>query len=104
MARVGVEDDILHAAAEKTGRHLIATLEVALENELAAMHDKDGVDVRARSRKPIGHLAERGRVNELVVVAGGDGPAIGSRGCRGEAFDRMGAEGGERCASKNQGE
>jgi hypothetical protein len=65
-------------------------LEVTLEHSLAAMHNEDGMDVRARSRKPIGHLAERGRINELVVVADGDVPAIVTGGRRGEAFARAG--------------
>jgi hypothetical protein len=50
-----------------------------LEHQLATAGDQDGVHVGARSREAIGHPAQRTAVDELILIAGGDGPAVVSR-------------------------
>ena len=61
-----------------TGRFLdlVGTLEFSLEHQLAAACDQNGVHVGARSREPVGHPAQRLAIDALIIIGGGDGPAV----------------------------
>ena len=80
VQRVGVEGDVFHPLPVEDVGDLVGTLEVALEHQLAAACDQHGMDVGlARGGQPIAHLAQRSTVDELVVVDGGDAPAVVSQ-------------------------
>src|SRR6267143_346198 len=76
MQCIGIKGDVSHPAAI----NLVGTPEVPLEHQLATACDQNGVDVSsARSREPISHPAQRTAVDELILIDGGDGPAVVSR-------------------------
>jgi hypothetical protein len=75
MQCIGVKGDAFHP----TAIDLVGTLEVPLEHQLATACDQNGVHIGARSHKPIGHPTQRIAIDELVVIDGGDGPAVVSR-------------------------
>src|SRR5271163_462955 len=73
-----------------TAIDLVGTLEVPLEHQLATACDQDGVHIGARSREPISHPAQRIAVDELILIDGGDGPAVFSRDWNTAAAGRVG--------------
>ena len=85
MQRIDAKVDVSHPAVVD----LVGTAEVPLEHQLAAAGDHDGMHVGARSREAIGHPAQRIAVDELVLVAGGDGPAVVSRDRNSAAVGRV---------------
>ncbi len=99
MQCIGVKGDVFDPAAVKTTGNLVGTPEVPLEHQLAAAGDQDGMHVGARSREPIGHPAQRVAVDELIVIDGGDGPAVVSRDRKTAAVGRVRVhrQRGERC-------
>jgi hypothetical protein len=72
---IGVKGDAFDPATID----LVGTLEVPLEHQLAAACDQDGVHIGIRGYEPISHPAQRIAIDELVVIDGGDGPAVLSR-------------------------
>ena len=95
MQCIGVKGDAFHPAAVD----LVGTPEVPLEHQLATACDQDGVHIGARSHEPISHPAQRIAVDELVLIDGGDGPAVVSRDRNTAAVGRVRVhrQRGERC-------
>src|SRR5215467_90518 len=76
MQRVDIKGDVRHAAPVNVARDLIKTLEVPLKHQLPAAGDQYSMNIGPRSHEPVSHPAQRGSVNELVVIDGDDRPAI----------------------------
>src|SRR4030081_3664635 len=75
MQCIGAEGDIYHPAAVDAARNLVGSPEVPLEHQLATACDQNRVHVSS-AREPISHPAQRVALDELIVIDGGDGPAI----------------------------
>ena len=100
MQRIGIKGDVFHPAAVDAAGNLVGTPEVPLEHQLATACDQHGVHVgSARSREPISHPAQRSAVDELILIDGGDGPAVVSRDRNTAAVGRVRVhrQRGERC-------
>src|SRR5581483_8516339 len=76
MQFVGIEGDVFHAVAIEATGNLFVAAEVALEHQLAAARDQDRMDIGAGRCEPIGHLAKRRAVDELVLASSGHRPVI----------------------------
>src|SRR5215467_8039611 len=78
MQCIGIKGDVFHPVAVNTAGNLIGTSEVPFEQQLATACDQNRVHVSS-AREPISHPAQRVAVDELIVIDGGDGPAVVSR-------------------------
>ena len=80
MQRIGIEGDVFHPAAVNAAGNLVGTPEVPLEHQSATTRDQHGMDVGiAGGGEPIGHPAQRSAIDQLVLIDGGDRPAVVSR-------------------------
>jgi len=78
VERIGIKSNVFQPVAEKAAGDLVVAPEVALEHQLAAPCEQDGVHVGA-AREPIGHPAQSVAVDELVLVHRSGEPAVISR-------------------------
>jgi hypothetical protein len=78
VQRIGDEGDIDNPAAVDAAGNLVGTPEVPLEHQLAAARDQNRVHVSG-AREPISHPAQRVAIDELIVIDGGERPAVVSR-------------------------
>lgn len=85
MQRIGIKGDVSHP----TGVNLIGPIEVPLERQLATACDENGVHVSSARSEPISHPAQRTAVDELILIDGGDGPAVISRNRNTAAVGRL---------------
>ena len=76
MQCTGVEGDVFHAAAVDVAWDFVGALEITLECQLASAGDQNGMNIGIAGREAIGHPAQRFAIDELVVIGGGDRPAI----------------------------
>ena len=76
MHRIGIKGEVFHPAAVDAAGNLVGTPEVPLEHQLAAACDQNGMHVGSPCHEPISHPAQRSAVDELVLIDGGDGPAV----------------------------
>src|SRR3982074_1631291 len=96
MQRISIKGDVSYPTAV----NLIGTPEVPLEHQLATTGDQYGMYIGiARGGEPISHPAQRTAVDELILIDGGDGPAIVSRDPNTTAVGqvRVHRQRGERC-------
>src|SRR6185437_13105142 len=89
MQRIGIEGDVLHATAVDAAGYLVGTPEVPLEHQPATAGDQHRMYIGSARGDPIGHPAQRIAVDELVLVDGGDGPAVISCGWNTAAAGRV---------------
>src|SRR5215470_6164854 len=75
MQCIGIKGDVFHPVTVNTAGSLIGTPEVPLEHQLATACDQNRVHISG-AREPISHPAQRVAVDELIVIDGGDGPAV----------------------------
>src|SRR6266404_1936619 len=80
MQCIGIKGDVFHPSAVNAAGNLVGTPEVPLEHQLATTGDQRGMYIGiARGGEPISHPAQRTAVDELILIDGGDGPAVVSR-------------------------
>src|SRR6266852_1353381 len=100
MQCISIKGDVSHPAAVKAAGNLVGTPEVPLEHQLATACDPHGMYIGiARGGEPISHPAQRSAVDELILIDGGDGPAVVSRDRNTTAVGRVRVhrQRGERC-------
>src|SRR5262245_5408396 len=78
MQCIGIKSDVFRPAAINAPGNLIGTPEVPFEHQLTTACDQNGVHVGS-ARESLGHSAQRVAVDELIIIDGGDGPAVVSR-------------------------
>src|SRR6266481_133738 len=80
MQCISIKGDVFHPTAVNAAGNLVGTPEVPLEDQLTTAYDQNGMYIGiARGGEPISHPAQRAAVDELVLIDGGDGPAVVSR-------------------------
>lgn len=91
VQRVGTEGDRFHLGTENRVRDLVDSLEVALEQQIAAASDNDSMNLGvAQGCEPIGQPAQGTAVDERVVIERDNGPAVVSRDRNTSARHRKG--------------
>ena len=98
MQCIGIKGDEFYPTAINAAGNLIGTPEVPFERQLATACDQNRVHVSS-AREPISHPAQCVAVDELIVVDGGDGPAVVTRDRETAAAGRVRVHTrcGERC-------
>src|SRR5713226_3178177 len=80
MQCISIKGDVFHPTAVNAAGNLVGTPEVPLEDQLTTAYDQNGMYIGiARGGEPISHPAQRAAVDELILIDGGDGPAVVSR-------------------------
>src|SRR5262245_8724073 len=88
MRCIGIKGDVFHSAAVNAAGNLIETPEVPFKHQLTTACDQNGVHVSS-AREPISHPAQCVAIDELIIVEGGDGPAVVSRSRKTAAVGRL---------------
>src|SRR5712691_5392590 len=97
MQCISIKGDVFHPTAVHAAGKLVGTPEVPLEDQLTTAYDQNGMYIGiARGGEPISHPAQRAAVDELILINGGDGPAVVSRDRNTAAVERV-RQRGERC-------